>query len=70
MSRKSAIFALVTLTVVVIVAALVSPRTPQPLSYHNFADQRAWLGIPNFGDVPPTSPSPSSVHGVFGSCCD
>jgi hypothetical protein len=23
----------------------------QSLSFHNFADQRAWLGIPNFGDV-------------------
>jgi len=22
-----------------------------PPSYHNFADQRGWLGIPNFGDV-------------------
>jgi len=27
------------------------PRIPQPQSYHDFADQRAWLGIPNFGDV-------------------
>jgi len=24
---------------------------PQDLSYHNFADTRGWLGIPNFGDV-------------------
>lgn len=51
MSRKSATIALVALTVVLIVAAVLSPRTPQPLSYHNFADQRGWLGIPNFGDV-------------------
>jgi len=26
-------------------------RIPQPLDYHDFADQRAWLGIPNFGNV-------------------
>lgn len=25
--------------------------TPQPLSYHDFADTRVWLGIPNVGDV-------------------
>jgi len=24
---------------------------PQDLAYHNFADTRGWLGIPNFGDV-------------------
>jgi hypothetical protein len=33
------------------IAALFVPRTPQPLSYHYFADRRSWLGIPNFGDV-------------------
>lgn len=27
------------------------PRFPQPAAYHNFADHRGWLGIPNFGDV-------------------
>ena len=24
---------------------------PQPASYHQFADQRHWLGIPNFANV-------------------
>jgi len=33
------------------IAARLVPRTPQPLSYHHFADQRSWLGVPNFGDV-------------------
>ncbi len=33
------------------VAACLVPRIPQPLSYHQFADQRAWLGVPNYGDV-------------------
>lgn len=27
------------------------PPMPQPASYHQFADQRSWLGIPNFGNV-------------------
>jgi hypothetical protein len=51
MSRTRAIVALVSLTVLIVAAALVSPRTPQPPSYHQFADQRTWMGIPNFGDV-------------------
>jgi hypothetical protein len=33
------------------IAAMLLPKTPQPLSYHHFADARSWLGIPNFGDV-------------------
>jgi energy-converting hydrogenase Eha subunit A len=36
---------------VVVAAAMLLPRIPQPQSYHAFADQRRWLGIPNFGDV-------------------
>jgi hypothetical protein len=27
------------------------PPIPQSASYHEFADQRQWLGIPNFGNV-------------------
>jgi len=27
------------------------PPKPQPASYHQFADRRSWLGIPNFGNV-------------------
>lgn len=34
----------------VVTWVLVGPQ-PQPLSYHDFADRRAWLGVPNFGDV-------------------
>jgi len=35
------------------IAVLASrlPPIPQPSSYHQFADQRPWLGIPNFGNV-------------------
>ena len=51
-------------TAVVILAAVLAPRVPQPPSYHNFADQRGWLGIPNFGDV--VSNFPFAVVGVWG----
>jgi len=34
-----------------ILAMLAYRPIPQPLSYHNFADQRVWLGIPHAGDV-------------------
>ena len=34
-----------------VIALVVTPRMPQPLTYHRFADQRAWLGIPNTLDV-------------------
>jgi hypothetical protein len=33
------------------VLAFRLPPIPQPASYHQFADQRTWLGVPNFGDV-------------------
>jgi hypothetical protein len=52
------------LAIILIVVACLAPRTPQPLSYHNFADQRAWLGIPNFGDV--ASNLPFAVFGIWG----
>jgi hypothetical protein len=39
------------------------PRIPQPQSYHLFADRRAFLGIPNFGDVVSNVP-----FGVIGIC--
>jgi hypothetical protein len=64
MSRSKAILLLVVVAVVVGAVALVLPRIPQPLSYHNFADQRAWLGIPNFGNV--ASNLPFAVVGIWG----
>lgn len=39
------------LAAVLVVVAASLPPFPQPADYHNFADQRSWLGIPNFGDV-------------------
>jgi hypothetical protein len=63
-SRKTGIVLLCGLTVLVIVAVILAPRVPQPLSYHNFADHRAWLGIPNFGDV--ASNLPFAFFGIWG----
>ena len=39
------------LSVIVIVAAIILPPTPQSASYHQFADQQVFLGIPNFRNV-------------------
>src|SRR5882672_7705908 len=33
------------------VAVFFAPAFGQPPSYHDFADRRALLGVPNFGDV-------------------
>jgi hypothetical protein len=35
----------------IVAGALLFPRTPQDPAYHNFADRRRILGIPNFFDV-------------------
>jgi len=64
MLRKNAALTLMTLTATVALVAIVSPRTAQPLSYHNFADRRAWLGIPNFGNV--ASNVAFAIFGVWG----
>jgi hypothetical protein len=49
--KHRALWPFLVLAIAVGIAALLVPRTPQPLSYHHFADQRGWLGVPNFGDV-------------------
>jgi hypothetical protein len=50
-SRRAGAWVLVAFTIAVGAAAMLSPRIPQSQSYHDFADQRGWLGIHNFGDV-------------------
>jgi len=64
MSRKIALALLMGMTTMVIAAIFLSPRIPQPLAYHNFADTRPWLGIPRFGDV--VSNVPFAIVGVWG----
>ena len=62
--RSKAPLLLLTVAGVVATVALVLPPIPQPLFYHNFADHRPWLGIPNFGDV--ASNLPFAIIGFWG----
>ena len=61
--NKALVLLIAPAIVIAIIALLISP-IPQPLAYHNFADQRGWLGIPNFGDV--VSNLPFAIVGVWG----
>jgi hypothetical protein len=51
LAKRAGVWPFVTLALAVGIAASLVPRTDLPPSYHHFADQRSWLGIPNFGDV-------------------
>ena len=62
--RSKAPLLLLAVAVAIAIVALLLPPIPQPLAYHNFADQRDWLGIPNFGDV--VSNVPFAVVGLCG----
>ena len=63
-ARSKAPLLLLTVAVVIATVAHLLPPIPQPLSYHNFADHRAWLGIPNFGDV--VSNAAFAIVGLLG----
>ncbi|TXI36553.1 MAG: alkaline phytoceramidase [Nitrosomonas sp.] len=39
------------ISILIIVVALLLPPFAQPAGYHHFADQRDFIGIPNFNDV-------------------
>ena len=51
LSRTNGIALMLGMALGVAVLALRLPPMPQPASYHQFADQRPWLGIPNFANV-------------------
>jgi hypothetical protein len=63
-SRNTAISLLLVVAAVLVTAALLLPRIPQPQSYHVFADQRRFLGIPHFVNV--ISNLPFAAIGVWG----
>jgi len=63
-SRKLGGILMAGLAAALVVVAVALPRFPQPADYHNFADHRGWLGIPNFGDV--VSNLGFAVVGVLG----
>jgi hypothetical protein len=50
-SERAGIWPFLALAVVLGITALLAPRADLPPSYHHFADQRIWLGIPHFADV-------------------
>jgi hypothetical protein len=62
--RSTAPLLLLTVAVVIAIISLFVPPIPQPLAYHNFADHRGWLSIPNFGDV--ASNLPFAIVGAWG----
>jgi len=64
LSRSKAPLLLVAVAALIAIIALVVPPIPQPLAYHNFADHRSWLDIPNFGDV--ASNLPFAIIGLWG----
>jgi hypothetical protein len=64
LSHSKAPFLLLAVAIMVAIIALLLPPIPQPLAYHNFADHRGWLGIPNFGDV--VSNVPFALVGICG----
>ena len=64
MTKRVWILVLAGLTLAAIVAMALVPRIPQDPSYHNFADQRALLGVPNFLNV--VSNLPFLAVGIAG----
>ncbi len=63
-SFKWKIGALIGLFLCTVMGLTFIPPIPQWDGYHNFADSRPWLGIPNFGDV--MSNAGFVVVGLFG----
>jgi hypothetical protein len=63
-SKRSGVVLLISITVLLAIAASLTPRVPQPQSYHHFADQRGWIGVPRFGDV--VSNVPFALIGLWG----
>jgi hypothetical protein len=62
MSKRT--WALVGFTALCVAAAFLWPAVPQWQSYHDFADRRAILGVPNFFDV--VSNAGFAITGVVG----
>jgi hypothetical protein len=63
-SRGAGVKLLLAVTALTAMAGLLLPRIPQPQSYHLFADQRSFLGVPNFANV--VSNIPFAVVGLWG----
>jgi hypothetical protein len=64
LSRRNGLVILIAATILLFSSLFFIPPIPQPQSHHNFADQRSWHGIPNFGDV--ISNLPFAIFGAMG----
>ena len=51
MSHRTRIIVIGAITLATGIAVALLPRVAQPLDYHDFADQRAFLAVPNFLNV-------------------
>jgi len=51
MTKKTNVILIIIIALVVSALTFTFPPISQDPAYHNFADKRGWLGIPNFGDV-------------------
>jgi hypothetical protein len=63
-SRRLGLRILLVVTIAILVVDLLLPRIPQPQSYHAFADQRSFFGVPHFNDV--VSNVPFAIFGLWG----
>ncbi|HEX3321621.1 MAG TPA: hypothetical protein VHR84_13025 [Terriglobales bacterium] len=64
MTKRASVGILIVSTILLALIGLFVKPIPQPLEYHNFADQRPWLGVPNAGDV--LSNIPFALAGLWG----
>jgi hypothetical protein len=64
LSRRAGLIILAVVTILLFSSLAFIPRIPQPLEFHDFADKRPWLGIPNFGNV--ISNLPFAIFGIMG----
>lgn len=64
MPRRSKLFVIAVVTLAAVATVMALPPIPQSQGYHNFADRRSLLGIPNFLDV--TSNAAFLLVGALG----
>ena len=62
--RRWRVGLLIGLSILVLGAVVLSPAIPQPLGYHDFADQRSLAGVPHFWNV--VSNLPFAFIGLAG----
>ena len=63
-SRRRRIALLIAISVPLLAVVALYPAIPQPVEYHDFADQRQIAGIPHFWNV--ISNLPFAIIGLFG----